>query len=171
MLNFNYTSTVEEYFKRSEYNLEPKPFKINYIHGKLNDKKNPIVFGFGDELDEEYKAIELEKTKGFFKFIKSFWYFRTANYHNLLRFIESQEYQVLILGHSCGLSDRTMLNMLFEHSNCKSIKIFYYENDEGYSNYNDLTLEISRHFKDKLKMRRVVVSGIYSSAMPQVPLI
>jgi hypothetical protein len=33
-------------------------------------------------------------------------------------------FQVLIMGHSCGLSDRTLLNIVFEHNNCRSIKVF-----------------------------------------------
>lgn len=166
VLNFNYTSTVEEYFKQSIYNREPKVLDVNYIHGRLNRLDNPIIFGFGDELDDDYRTIELEKTKGFLKFIKSFWYFKTTNYHKLLRFIESDRYQVFIMGHSCGLSDRTMLNMLFEHTNCESVKIFYYERGD-YNNYEELTHEISKHFKDKSRMRRVIVPKSRSIPMPQ----
>jgi len=168
ILNFNYTSTVEAYFKSGSYNPQPKSFKINYIHGKLNKTNNPMIFGFGDELDEDYGLMELEKTKGFLKFIKSFWYFKTTNYHELLRFIDADKYQVCVLGHSCGLSDRTMLNMLFEHENCESIKIYFYDNGNGYNNHEDLTYEISRHFKDKSKMRRLIVPKSRSQAMPQV---
>lgn len=170
ILNFNYTSTVEEYFKPNQYNLEPIPHEVNYIHGKLNRTDNPMIFGFGDELDEDYNAIELEKTKGFLKFIKSFWYFKTTNYHNLLRFIGSDKYQIFILGHSCGLSDRTMLNMLFEHENCESVKIFYYDNGKGYNNHEDLTYELSKHFKDKSRMRRLIVPKSRSMAMPQLEI-
>ncbi|HBI90857.1 MAG TPA: hypothetical protein DDY75_23855 [Sphingobacterium sp.] len=170
ILNFNYTSTVEEYFKGNPYNPQPKAFRVNYIHGKLNRSDNPMIFGFGDELDEDYKTIELEKSKGFLKFIKSFWYFKTTNYHELLRFIGSDKYQIFILGHSCGLSDRTMLNMLFEHENCESVKIFYYDNGKGYNNHEDLTYEISRHFKDKSRMRRLIVPKSRSRPMPQVEI-
>ena len=170
VLNFNYTATVEKYFKSNPYNLNPKPHKINYIHGKLNTSSNPMIFGFGDELDEDYNLIELERSKGFLKYIKSFWYFKTTNYHDLLRFIGSDKYQIFILGHSCGLSDRTMLNMLFEHDNCESLKIFYYDNGKGYNNHEDLTYEISKHFKDKSRMRRLIVPKSRSEAMPQVKI-
>ena len=40
-------------------------------------------------------------------------------------------YQIFIFGHSCGISDRTLLIMLFEHDNCASIKVFYHEKYEG----------------------------------------
>jgi len=85
-----------------------------------------------------------------------------------MRFIQGEPFQVYIFGHSCGLSDRTMLNMIFEHENCVSIKIFYYENPStGYNNYTDLTEEISRHFKDKRQMRLKIVPFDKSSSMPQ----
>src|SRR5690606_31984960 len=134
IVNFNYTDTIEKYFIHNGFGPPPRQFKVNYIHGKLNDPKNPIIFGFEDELDTDYNNIELEKAKGFFEYIKSFWYFKTSNYHNLVRFIEADDFQVYILGHSCGLSDRTMLNMIFEHPQCKSIKLFYHGTAES-NNY------------------------------------
>lgn len=169
ILNFNYTSTPERYISESSKDTVVKPV-INYIHGELGSVQNPMIFGFGDEHDEFYQKMELEKDKSCLKYIKSFWYFKTGKYHDLLRFIEGDKYQIVIMGHSCGLSDRTMLNMLFEHENCVSIKIYYYDNGKGYNNHEDLTYEISQHFRDKLKMRRVIVPKSNSSPMPQVDL-
>jgi hypothetical protein len=168
ILNFNYTSTIENYLPKPEIVIKKSNVTVNYIHGKLGSERNPLIFGFGDELDDDYLKIEREKTKGFFQNIKSFWYFKTPNYHNLIRFIDSDDYQVFILGHSCGLSDRTMLNMVFEHQNCKSIKIFYYKDDEGSNNFTDLTQEISRHFKNKGDMRKKIVHFENSQPMPQI---
>ena len=162
VLNFNYTSTVKTYLRNAH--LE---FEINYIHGKISDSNNPLIFGFGDELDSDYSKLELQKVNDFFEYIKSFWYSKTSNYHNLVRFVDSEEFQVYILGHSCGLSDRTMLNMIFEHENCKSIKIFYHGTKEK-NNYTNLTQEISRHFKDKGMMRKKIVPFDKSEPMPQV---
>lgn len=166
MLNFNYTATLSEYIRNYSFHSQKQTPEVNYIHGKLNDEGNKIVFGFGDELDEDYLKMEKEKAKGYFDHIKSFWYFRTSNYHNLIRFIDSDEYQVYVLGHSCGLSDRTMLNMVFEHPNCKSIKIYYHGTLER-NNYVSLTHEIARHFKDKVEMRKKIVSLDQSYSMPQ----
>ncbi|MBK6364090.1 MAG: hypothetical protein IPF52_11590 [Saprospiraceae bacterium] len=61
--------------------------------------------------------------EGVFTHIKSFDYFKTDNYSKLLAFLES-EFDVYIMGHSCGLSDRTLLSTIFEHENCRKIKIF-----------------------------------------------
>jgi len=165
VLNFNYTPTAEQYIHSHE---STSPFEIINIHGQLDDEdnSNPIIFGFGDELDDDYLKMERERAKGYFKFIKSFWYFRTSNYWNLIRFIDSSEYQIHVLGHSCGLSDRTMLHMILEHDNCKSIKIFYH-GDAITNNYNETTYEVARHFNDKALMRRRIVPFNQSERIPQ----
>jgi len=166
ILNFNYTNSLNpyigNYYRRSSRAVP----NINYIHGQLGDKLNPLIFGFGDELDDDYLKMERERAKGYFDYIKSFWYFRTSNYRELTRFIESDTYQVYILGHSCGLSDRTMLHMIFEHSNCKSIKIYYHGTKEN-NNYTAITYDIARHFKNKEEMRNKIVSLDQSLNMPQ----
>jgi len=167
VLSFNYTNNIEGYSKLLNI-ANPNPHDLNFIHGRLQDPENPIIFGFGDELDKDYSVLEMHETKGLLDYLKSFWYNRTTNYHNLIRFIESDYFQVFILGHSCGLSDRTMLNMIFEHDNCKSIKIFYYEDEAGKTNYNELTQEISRNFIDKRSMRRKIVPFPLCAPMSQV---
>lgn len=168
ILNFNYTPTIDIYL--SVPGKKPtRPYNrktINFIHGELDKPENPIIFGFGDELDKAYEKMELQTNRGFFSFIKSFWYFKTSNYHNLIRFIDSAEFQVVVLGHSCGLSDRTMLNMIFEHDNCVSVKI-YYHGDTSKNNYTEITQDISRHFKNKQQLRRKIVPFDKSESMPQ----
>ncbi len=169
ILNFNYTPTTDIYFKKSGTKfISPHNRKTtNFIHGEINNPNNPVIFGFGDELDKAYEKMELQTNREFFSFIKSFWYFKTSNYHNLIRFIDSAEYQVIVLGHSCGLSDRTMLNMIFEHENCISIKI-YYHGSTTVNNYTEVTQDISRHFRNKQQLRRKIVPFDKSEPMPQI---
>lgn len=163
-LNFNYTNTFEDY-RRPCNTIVHSDF--NYIHGGLGGAHGDPIFGFGDELDKRYLEFEDEKNIELFKHIKSFEYLKTKNYYLLTRFIESNDFQVHIYGHSCGLSDRTMLNQIFEHENCKSIKIFYHRKPDGTNDYTEKTYEISRHFKDKGMMRKKVVPFDLSREMPQ----
>jgi hypothetical protein len=157
VLNFNYTPTFNVYAKH--LNIK-KNTTINFIHGELNNPDNPIIFGFGDEHNDEYKKFENKKENQLFEHIKSFKYLRTSNYQDLIRFIDGNEFQVCIMGHSCGLSDRTMLKEIFEHKNCKSILIYYHKwgTDTHENDYVNKTYEISRHFTDKGMMRKKVVS-------------
>ena len=135
-----------------------KTSKLIHIHGELNNPKNPIIFGYGDELDEKYILIEQLNNNEYLKNIKSIKYLQSRSYQELLTFINSDKYQIFIMGHSCGISDRTLLNKIFEHQNCILIKPFYYKKDDGTDNYTDLTINISRNFKDKSLFRERVVN-------------
>jgi len=150
-LSFNYTNTEKIYQRNTNTD------KFIKIHGELNNQNNPIIFGYGDELDERYKQIEQENDNKYLENIKSFKYLMTRNYQELLNFIESDKYQIFIMGHSCGNSDRTLLNTLFEHKNCLSIRIFYHMKDDK-NNFNDVIMNISRNFTNKQKMREILVT-------------
>lgn len=123
ILSFNYTPTVFSYYYFINRNFGDDICSRNYIHGEIYSKQNEINFGFGDEMDDFYKEIENIGDNEYLKNFKSFQYSNTTNYDDLLRYIDSEKFQVSILGHSCGLSDRLLLNTIFEHENCRSIKI------------------------------------------------
>ena len=160
LLNFNYTKTAENLYLINYMN-----FEIINIHGELNNDNNPLIFGYGDELDENYQKIEKTQDNDFLENIKSIKYHQTRNYRDLLKFIESGIYQVFVMGHSCGNSDRTLLNTLFEHRNCVSIKVFYWQPEVGKDDYSNLIRNISRNFNDKPKMRDMVVNRENCSAL------
>lgn len=170
LLNFNYTKTPNLYRDRLKELAPATEAELINIHGELNNINNPIIFGFGDEMDDHYKTLERKKENSFLDYMKSFGYFRTNNYRRLTRFLKEDYFQVEIMGHSCGLSDRVMLNMIFEHSNCKSIKVNYHRWKEGYegTNYKILTQNISRHFNKKTLMRDLVVDYDLSNELPQL---
>ncbi len=82
-----------------------------------------------------------------------------------MEFLNSSEYQIFTFGHSCGISDRTLLNTLFEHKNCSSIKPFYYRKDSDNNNYSDIAKNISRNFNNKPIMRDKVVNKEYCNPL------
>lgn len=161
ILNFNYTATADLYIHRGS------KYEINYIHGELSNEYNPIIFGYGDELDEDYKKISNLNDNNYLSNIKSIRYLETDNYRNLLSFIDSAPFQIYIMGHSCGNSDRTLLNTLFEHKNCISIKLFYHAKPDGTDNYIEIIQNISRNFNDMQLMRDRVMNKTY--CIPLVP--
>ena len=166
-LNFNYTSSLKKVIESVEIK-GTIPFQVNHIHGLLNSVNEKIIFGFGDEMDKDYKNIENLNDNMYFEHIKSFNYFKNNNYRNLLSYLDSNDYQVCIYGHSCGLSDRVMLNEIFEHDNCKSIKIYFYENENGENDFTNKTMEISRHFNSNKLMRRKIVDFNPTNKIPQL---
>ncbi len=166
-LNFNYTNLETLYHKKSRDIAE-----TIHIHGELNNPNNPIIFGYGDELEENYSKLENLQDNAYLENIKSINYQETDNYKRMLSFINSNNYQAIILGHSCGNSDRTLLNTLFEHENCVSIKPYYFQykdekTGEIKDNYSDIVRNISRSFKDKKSMRDKVVNKTYTDWFSQ----
>lgn len=165
VLSFNYTQTVAIYKESLEQN---DSYEINHIHGIAEDSVNKIVFGFGDERDGLFSQLENENENEYLRFMKSSSYLKTVNYFMLLNFIESGEFVVDIYGHSCGLSDRTLLKTIFENDNCLQIFLSFYKNTStSEDNFHDLSLNISRHFDDKIMMRRKVANKYFSIALPQ----
>ena len=165
LLNFNYTTTADMYLYKNS------GFEVNHIHGKLGDDLNHIIFGYGDEMDDDYKIISKLNDNDYLTNIKSIRYLETDKYRQLLRFINSDYYQIYIMGHSCGNSDRTLLNTLFEHPKCVSIKPFYYqwqdERGEWQDNYIEIIQNISRNFNSMQTMRDRVVNKEF--CRPLVP--
>ena len=153
-LNFNYTHTEKKYITSSI-------IEVVHIHGEINNKDNPVIFGYGDELGQDYQRIENLGDNECLKNMKSIRYTETDNYKKLLAFVESDLYQISIMGHSCGTSDRTLLNTLFEHKNCASIKPFYHKINNEEDNFSDIARSISRNFTDKTLMRDRVVNKTY----------
>ncbi len=154
LLNFNYTNTADLYIDTVDR------LTVNHIHGELSNP-NSVIFGYGDELDDNYKKIVNKNDNEYLRNIKSVKYLESPNYRDLLAFIESDTYQIFIMGHSCGNSDRTLLNTLFEHRNCVSIKPFYHKWDDGTDNYMELVQNISRNFTDMKLMRDRVVNKTF----------
>ena len=160
LLNFNYTKTADLYLPKSGR------FLVNHIHGDLSLPES-VIFGYGDESDDEYKRLQKINDNEYLRHIKTNRYLETPNYRDLLAFIDYAPFQVCIMGHSCGLSDKTLLNILFEHKNCVSIKPYYYVNEQGKDNYLDIVQNISRNFTNPQLMRDRVVNKTYCSPLPQ----
>lgn len=159
-LNFNYTITIKYYFTEIQ-KIIPNSSIIN-IHGELKNKDNPIIFGYGDE-DDETNFNLIEKYDECLKYVKTYWYLRTNNYQKLMDFVSSNDYEVYIMGHSCGLSDKTLLSEIFNNENCRKIKALTYQKRKNEdlninsTDYIDKTYQIGRIFKNKGDMRKKLV--------------
>lgn len=161
-LNFNYTKTVEKLIFTS--NIKENTTHL-YIHGEAGNTTNPIIFGFGDDTSDIYNQLELVGENEFLRMIKSFHYPRNDNYQRLLNYLSEKEFDVITVGHSCGISDRTLLKTIFEHSNCIAIQRYHYKGQE-----EDFIrrMEISRHFSDKQTMRDRMLPFDDSAIIPQL---
>jgi len=163
-LSFNYTATIQNYlFKQQnfkaidncnlDYNSRNRiTTSLRYIHGDLDDNSpESLIFGYGDELDENQAILERSDDE-FLRHIKSVLYTRSPYYREVIDFADADQFDIVIYGHSCSNTDRTLLNALFEHENCVSIQPYLYDQNDP-----SIYINIYRCFKDKQLMRRRVV--------------
>ncbi|MBW7870145.1 MAG: hypothetical protein H3C39_03685 [Flavobacteriia bacterium] len=163
-ITFNYTSKILDYYyeRLSMSSLvtgEPynKKFLMKpiHIHGKLNNEKNPIIFGYGDENSADYQELEDSLNDDLLVNFKTFQYLRTENYNQVLGLLNTtNDITVQIIGHSCGLCDKALLRKIFQHENVKRIQAVYHGDD---SNYFSKLYSISRIFDDNTLMREKII--------------
>jgi hypothetical protein len=153
-LSFNYTETERLYSEEG--------MLINHIHGQLNNSNNPIIFGYGgDETDENYMKLKKEYDTKYLKYIKTFNYNETWYYSSLMDFIESNQYEVYIMGHSCGVSDKALLKLIFLHPKCLSIKICYHQKYNS-DDYFELKGNILKICDDDKRINDIIVPHRWS---------
>lgn len=167
MLSFNYTNLVNSYRDALNEELRLSAFTSICIHGTLSGKDD-MIFGFGDEFDKRFSEFEELNNNALFKHVKSFGYVKTEEYRKLLQFVNGEKFEVHVLGHSCGLSDRTLLREIFDNNNCKRVKLFYYQKTDGTTDLDEKRFDLYRHFSDKARFRRIVSHQV--SIMPQCQL-
>lgn len=155
-LNFNYTTYLKDKvveYVQNRVNDHFTTFESIQIHGDIKGKLDDVIFGVGDENKEYYSEIESLYDDDWLMSMKSFHYLRNENYQNLLGFIEDGNYEIYVIGHSCSITDRTLLNMLFENDSCQKIHVYHFE---GIESYLKTTYNIARNFNDKVRLRKVL---------------
>ncbi|OEK06578.1 AbiH family protein [Roseivirga misakiensis] len=175
ILNFNYTDTVRRY-SLPEFDTAGKMItqaQVIDIHGEAGNPNNPIIFGYGDEMQEHYSQIEALNDDKALEHFKSIHYSRTENYHQLESFLKKGSYWVDIIGHSCGLSDRVLLKEIFEPNNCKGITIRHHDgkgNGSGELHHREIFTHIARCFspENKSKVRSKVIPFRVENRCPQL---
>jgi len=150
-LNFNYTETIS-----TLYNIDNQKRKMYQIHGHAESVEEEMIVGYGDEKSDHSPDIENLNDNAFLENVKSIKYVEAKHYANLLRFINKEDYDVFVFGHSCGNSDRTLLKELFENEHCKEIRCFYYKDKDGRDDFTTTIDNIYRKFDDKNRFRLII---------------
>lgn len=163
ILNFNYTHTIENLYRK-----EITKSKIIHIHGELQNPKNPIIFGYAANHKESRDLLD-KNDKEYLRNIKKQLYKRTDNEYNLSKYLSDHKNIYLsILGHSCGLSDKLILEQILNHENIhdkdRSIRIFYYKE---YESYFETQVNIDRIMNDDERFRTLIVDFESTDKTPQ----
>lgn len=154
--NFNYTCALENSFAWSTLKEICSPSDIFYIHG-FTDNPDDIIFGYGDDTHPIYKELELTGEDEYLRYLKSFHYPLSHEYISLVDFIAHDQFEVIIAGHSLGISDRILLKSIFEHDNCKCIRFLHQGRSDEKQRMQNRYMALSRHFDNKMIMRNKIV--------------
>jgi len=165
VINFNYTSSVHQYIGESEN------VKINHIHGNLKD--GHIIFGYGNDEDQDYLDIKNTGIDEFLEFFKTFDYMTNENYMNIYSdaLEKFEDYDVEIIGHSLGLTDKTLLSEIFNSPKCKKIylnkrKDFADSPEKEFIDYRKLLYASSRIITNEKELRKKVINYKNASYFP-----
>ncbi|MBE7653497.1 AbiH family protein [Tenacibaculum finnmarkense] len=153
-INFNYTNTIENYTNSSlgRNNI--------HIHNSLSED---IIFGYGDDTDEIYQQMKASKNNNFLKYFKTFDYLKSKNYRKVLNQLATfDKYDVLVIGHSLGGTDKTILKTILDDNACQNIELLKrsdLENEQlKAANLFELYANLARIFDSEAFLREKVIS-------------
>ena len=167
IINFNYTNTIKFYI---QYIGKPSLTTLHNIHGQLPDDN--IIFGYGNDQHESYKEMKNLGVDEFLKNFKTYMYFRKSVYQSIIPALRhSKDVHVYVLGHSLGMSDKTLLQEVMNPKWCKSVTLFKrtdLKHDEELmtAEYDKLIYAASRIFEEDGEMRIVVSNYEMSPFFP-----
>lgn len=144
VVNYNYTKVLSQYL-----DTDTEKNSVLNIHGTYDDENHKLVFGYGSIQDKWHRKILDENLSLAAKNLKYIQYSRLSSHDKLVQFLNERRFNLKILGHSCGESDSTTLNNIFNHSNLNRIEIYHYlktgENYDFSKDYEEKVFNIYRH--------------------------
>ncbi|CAL2082536.1 conserved hypothetical protein [Tenacibaculum dicentrarchi] len=175
-INFNYTNTINCYRHSVNLNLN----KNIHIHNSLSED---IIFGYGDDTDEMYQKMKASKNNSFLKYFKTFDYLKSKNYRKVLNQLATfDKYDVLVIGHSLGGTDKTILKTILDDDSCENIELLKrsdFDTDERYKELNlpekeqlkadnlfELYANLARIFDSEASLRKKVIPFEWSINFP-----
>ncbi|MCG8883824.1 hypothetical protein G1L02_11735 [Tenacibaculum finnmarkense] len=175
-INFNYTNTINCYRHSVNLNLN----KNIHIHNSLSED---IIFGYGDDTDEMYQKMKASKNNSFLKYFKTFDYLKSKNYRKVLNQLATfDKYDVLVIGHSLGGTDKTILKTILDDDSCQNIELLKrsdFDTDERYEELNlvekeqlkadnlfELYANLARIFDSEASLREKVIPFEWSINFP-----
>lgn len=155
IINYNYTKTAENLYnkirKTQDKNNNQSSF-IRHINGaidiqeaiKVKEIDNNIVVGYSNtkNIDVPRDLFPFEKRAR--RIIKN------TDYVNLHNIIENMEFDLVIMGHSCGVADSDVLTKLLSSSFLRSAVVMCYSVEDMTSIYNNIKSMLEPEIFDEL---------------------
>ncbi len=158
VINFNYTDTFNLYLR----NLGLPNAKIENIniHGTLKEQNE--IFGYGNDLNQEYQRMKNLEEDFILENFKTVNYMMDNKYYTLINDITRViAYDAYVLGHSLSLTDKTLLQEIFDHKHCFKIHLLKrldFEEDQvkQKASFKSQVTAITRIMKNESDVRKKV---------------
>ena len=122
------------------------------------------MFGYGNDSDFRYNDLIQLNENRFLRNLKRQQYNLANQYEQLKKLLTRGDgIEIYSIGHSLGLTDKTLLKEILEHPDVVGIKLFYYKDREGFRNLNDNI----RRILNNLAFNKII-SFPNSSIIPQL---
>jgi hypothetical protein len=166
-INFNYTSVINSYLN-TDYHSGLKEINNIHVHGNL--KETDIIFGYGDDTNNTYQQIKDSKNNLYLKYFKTFDYFKSNNYRKVLNQLAIfDNYNVLVIGHSLGITDKTILKTILDTEKCVNIELLKRNNISDIKKEEtlfELQANLSRIFTSDIELRKKLIPNPSSVHFP-----
>ncbi|SKA58004.1 Bacteriophage abortive infection AbiH [Succinivibrio dextrinosolvens DSM 3072] len=155
IINYNYTNTAENLFKKLRKKLDKTNNHasfIRHINGaidiqdaiKVKEIDNNIVVGYSN-----HKNIEVPRDLFTFE-KKARRVIKNTDYVNINNVIDNKEFDLVIMGHSCGVADSDILAKLLSSSYLRSAVVLCYSVDDMTSIYDNIKSMLEPEIFDEL---------------------
>jgi hypothetical protein len=162
-VNFNYTNILSKCISGF---MDIKSFEIYHIHGSLENTNgnSPILVGYGDDISKSFEDIlSFQDYELSMQFIKPMHYGRNDTFSQILNFVNSGDFELYIVGHSCSRSDHTILSSLVNNLHCKGIRIFHRGH---YEDYFKRSASLTIHFESRQRAKEIIFHHDLASIIP-----
>ena len=132
-----------------------------------------IIFGYGDDTDENYKKMKNTKEKEYLRNFKTFHYLNSSNNRKVLNELSTKDnYDVLVIGHSLDTTDKTILKKILDTNKCDYIELIKRSDlkteEEKKEAHFELHANLARIFDSESDLREKLIPFVWSVNFPEM---
>lgn len=147
VINYNYTNIAEKIYKKHNPNID-----IRYINGtlhvnedvKLNEIDTNIVIGYSNLEGTKVRKDQFPFEKKSRRILKN------TEYIDIESIINNEPFELIIIGHSCGIADSDIIKPLLENEYLKTAVILCHTIDDLFSIFNNIKEMLDKKVFDLL---------------------
>lgn len=153
-IDFNYTGVIKKYLETDLEHLKSRTTIID-IHGSLNAEN--IVFGYGDDQNKDYQILKDKNESMVLEHFKTIDYIMDDKYEKYLDKLNNVlDFNCFVFGHSLGMTDKTLLQEIFDNPKCNKVHIYRRTRNDSKSNCSDEVWQREKFKNTSMSLLRIM---------------